>query len=252
MTISSTTSRVSFAGNGSTTVFSFPYYFLDDADLVVILRVDSTGVETTKTITTHYTVTGAGDDAGGEVTMLTAPASGETLIIYRDPSVIQETDLAENDSLPAETVEETFDRGVMIAQRLKNRLDRAVRLTEGYSSSFDPSLPTVMEAGDLLRVNSGATGFEAVAESELVTAQVKHGPTSISNGATSVAVSFTAAFTDTSYDISATLQNTTDASPDFQPVTITAKSTSGFTATWNSAVPTANYKLAWIAIRATA
>lgn len=250
MTISSTTSRVSFAGNGSTTVFSFPYYFIADADLVVVLRVDSTGVETTKTITTHYTVSGAGEAAGGSVTMLTAPASGETLIVYRDPSAIQETDLVENDSMPAESVEQALDRVIMVAQRLKNRLDRAVRLTEGYSSSFDPSLPAVMEAGDLLRVNSDADGFEAVAETELVTAQVKHGPTAISNGASSVAVSFASAFDDTSYDISAVFQNTTDSNPDFQPVTITAKSASGFTATWNSPVPTANYKLAWIAVRA--
>ena len=96
MTIATTINRVSYAGNGSTTVFSFPYYFLQNADLVVVKRNNTTGVETTQTITTNYTITGAGLPAGGSVTMLSAPASGETLIIYRDPAKVQDLDLVEN------------------------------------------------------------------------------------------------------------------------------------------------------------
>ena len=70
MTISSTTNRVSYAGNGVTTAFAFGYKFLVNADL----KVYQAG--TLKTITTHYTVAGAGDDAGGTVTFLAAPANG--------------------------------------------------------------------------------------------------------------------------------------------------------------------------------
>jgi hypothetical protein len=40
--------------------------FFADSDLVVIIR-SSTGTETTKTLTTHYTVTGAGSASGGTV-----------------------------------------------------------------------------------------------------------------------------------------------------------------------------------------
>lgn len=142
MALSTTTNRVSFSGNGSTTIFSFPYYFLANGDLVVILRVDATAVETTKTITTHYTVSGAGVAAGGSVTMLAAPASGETLIIYRDPAATQGLDLAENDASPAESQEQAHDRIMMIAQRLKDRMDRTVRLTDGFSPTFDLKLPS--------------------------------------------------------------------------------------------------------------
>ena len=38
-----------------------------------MLSVSAAGVETTKVLTTDYTLTGAGDDAGGSVTMLVAP-----------------------------------------------------------------------------------------------------------------------------------------------------------------------------------
>ena len=58
MTISSTANRISYAGNASTTAFSFPYLFFADNDMVVTIKVDSTGVETFKTISTHYTVRG--------------------------------------------------------------------------------------------------------------------------------------------------------------------------------------------------
>ncbi len=46
MTISTTDSRISYNGNGVTTVFSFPYRFLANGHLVVV-SVSSAGVETT-------------------------------------------------------------------------------------------------------------------------------------------------------------------------------------------------------------
>ncbi len=116
MALSTTTNRVAFSGNDVTTAFSFPYYFLAQGDLVVVLRVNATAVETTKTITTHYTVAGAGVAAGGTVTMLTAPATGETLIIYRDPAATQGLDLVENDALPAEATEQAHDRAMMVSR----------------------------------------------------------------------------------------------------------------------------------------
>lgn len=159
MTLTTTVSRYSYAGNGVTTVFSFPAYFLAQGDLVVILKNDSTGVETVKVLTTHYTVAGAGVQAGGSVTMLTAPATGETLTIYRDPAATQGLDLVENDSSPAESNEMAFDRAMMIIQRLKDQMSRAVKMSEGYAALFDPSLPTVLTPGAPLIVNALGTGI---------------------------------------------------------------------------------------------
>jgi hypothetical protein len=67
MTISSTTVKNSYSGNSSTTVFAYAFKIFADTDLQVIIR-SSTGTETTKTLTTHYTVSGAGDASGGNVT----------------------------------------------------------------------------------------------------------------------------------------------------------------------------------------
>ena len=73
MTLSSTVNRTSTDGDGSAVNFSFPYLFFNQDDLTVILVNETTNVETTQTITTHYTVTGAGVAAGGTVIMGTAP-----------------------------------------------------------------------------------------------------------------------------------------------------------------------------------
>lgn len=154
MTVSSTASKISYAGNGVSTVFSFPYYFLANADLIVLIR-SALGVETVKTITTDYTVAGAANPVGGTVTMLTAPASGETLVIYRDPSVTQGTDFVANDALNAETLEMTLDRLTMIAQRLKEVDTRSVKFPESDSTSLSALLPSSVDRA------STVFGFDA-------------------------------------------------------------------------------------------
>ena len=167
MALETVINRKEYAGNGIVTAFSFPYYFLDDGDLVVIITNDTTAVETLQVITTDYTVSGAGVDAGGTVTMVTAPASGETLIIFRDPAITQGLDLRENDALPAENVEEAFDRAAMVSQRLEEQLAGKVGLSEGFVGTFSTELPSDIATADYyLKVNSAGTAFEVAANIE--------------------------------------------------------------------------------------
>ena len=80
MTVSSTTVKNSYSGNGSTTEFAYGYKIFADSDLIVIIRTDSTGVETVKPLTTHYTVSGAGDASGGNVTFTFTDKAGTCTI----------------------------------------------------------------------------------------------------------------------------------------------------------------------------
>jgi hypothetical protein len=158
MAISTTLNRIAYAGNGVTLAFAFPYPFLAQGDLVVVVRNNTTGAEVTKTLTTHYTVSG-GSGAAGTVTMLTAPATGETLTVYDDPAITQGLDLRENDPLPAESAETAYDRLTLICQRLKDRVDRAIRLSEGYSATFNPILPGLIDPGSPLFVTNDGAGI---------------------------------------------------------------------------------------------
>lgn len=136
MTVSSTTNRASASGNGATTAFSTGFYFLSAADLRVSV-LDSDGVETVKTITTHYTVVGEGEAAGGTVTFLTAPASGETVLIVRDPSLLQPLDFSDNPRYSPASVEKHFDRIAMQLQRTGERIDRTIQLPTSSTAQSD-------------------------------------------------------------------------------------------------------------------
>jgi hypothetical protein len=128
MTISSTTVKNSYSGNSSTTVFAYTFKIFADSDIQVIIR-SSTGTETTKTITTHYTVSGAGDANGGSVTFLTAPVTGETVVLIRNVPQTQAIDYIANDPFPAETHEEGLDRATMTIQQMQEEVTRSIKLS---------------------------------------------------------------------------------------------------------------------------
>ena len=172
MTVSSTTNKATYSGNGTTTAFTVPFYFLEAADLQVILR-SSAGVETVQTLTSQYTVTGAGVASGGTVTMLTAPASGTTLTVLRNVSPTQETDLLPNDRLPAESLETALDKLTMLVQQLDEESGRSIKLAATDSSSLVATLsPSSARANKLLSFDSsgnpvaalGTSGYVIVAE----------------------------------------------------------------------------------------
>ena len=132
MTVNSTINRIEYAGDGASAVFTVGFYFLIETDLKVYLR-DRQDNEKLLTATTHYTVSNAGNPAGGSVKMVTAPTAGEKLVIVRDPALTQLTDYRANDAFPAETHERAIDKLTMLAQRLSERIDRSVVLRETAS-----------------------------------------------------------------------------------------------------------------------
>lgn len=125
MTIAKTTSRAQYSGNDVTVAFSFPYRFFEDSDLEVYI-LDANDVETLQTITTHYTVSNNGDETGGTVTMVTAPATGETLTILRAIPQTQGTDYQANDPFPAETHEAALDRLTLLTQQQSEEIGRSL------------------------------------------------------------------------------------------------------------------------------
>ena len=120
MTISTTTIKNSYSGNGSTTTFNYTFKITDQDDIDVIIR-SSSGTETTKTITTHYTVTGVGNASGGTVVFTSGniPSGTETVVLRRSTPQTQGVDLIENDPLPANTLEDALDKATSISQELQ-------------------------------------------------------------------------------------------------------------------------------------
>lgn len=192
MTVSSTTLKNSYSGNGSTTAFAYNFKIFASSELKVFIRA-STGVETLRsagTGSTNYAVTGVGAASGGTVTFVTAPASGETVVLLRDTGLTQNTDYLENDSFPANSHEEALDRLTHIVQELDEEVQRSFKVSKtnaittpeftdaasaraskalGFSSDGNTLavvdtiiLPTSLSSagGKMIRVNSGETAYE--------------------------------------------------------------------------------------------
>ena len=144
MTVSSATNRASASGDGSTHSFAYGFKIFADTDLTVIVRA-STGSETTKTLNTHFVVTGAGEASGGTVlfkyntgTSSDAhysatdyrPASGETVIILREQPLTQGLDMVANDPFPAAGFENALDKLTFMVHQHDETLGRTFKVSK--------------------------------------------------------------------------------------------------------------------------
>lgn len=138
MTVPSTTARWEYAGDGATTVFPYTNLIFATTDLRVYLD----GV--LQLLTTHFTVSGAGEPTGGNVTFLTAPPAASEIVIARRVANTQETDYVEGDAFPAAAHEAALDRRTIVAQGHDDALARALTAPES-EPLIDMTLPTVAE-----------------------------------------------------------------------------------------------------------
>lgn len=184
MTVSSEVKRITYAGNGSTTVFTVPFYFLAEAHLAVYI-LSALGIETVQVLNTDYTVSGVGAAAGGAITMTTAPATGETLIIIRGIPFTQLKDYVENDSFPAESHEQALDKATMLLQQQQEELDRSIKFKISANDN-GVTLPSLSgEAGNALVVNATEDGFELDSVLELAPLKYYIDPAAVDQGLSS-------------------------------------------------------------------
>lgn len=141
MTISSTvTTSGPYACNGSQAVFSYGFKIFDDDDLAVVLT-DSLGAETVLTKTTHYTVSGVGDDNGGDVTTIATYASGNTITIDLSVPMTQEASLSNQGSILPAVIERALDYMAQAILQLSSGISRSMRAPVS-DGSLDMTLPT--------------------------------------------------------------------------------------------------------------
>ena len=122
--INDTSARAQYTATSSQTVFSVPFEFFSNADLKVYIG------ETLKTLTTHYTVTGAGVTGGGSITLTSGATAGQVVTIVRDIPVSRVTDFPLSGPFVVDDLNTELDRLTAIAQQLETKLTRTVRLDD--------------------------------------------------------------------------------------------------------------------------
>jgi hypothetical protein len=168
MTISSTTVKNSYSGNGTLDTFNYTFKIFANTDLQVIIR-DATATETVKTLTTHYTVTGAGSASGGTIVFTAGniPTATETVVIRRAVPQTQAIDYIANDPFPAESHEEGLDRAMMTLQQLQEEVDRSIKLSRTNTmNSTEFTIGSTDRAGKIFGFDSNG---ELVVSQELGT-----------------------------------------------------------------------------------
>lgn len=168
MTLSTTTTLVRYTGNAATTVFPYTFRILAATDLVVTQRDASSLVETTLVYPTDYSVSGVGNTSGGSVTLNSAPATGDLIVIRRVLPITQGTSIRNQGSYFPETHETVFDRQTMVDQQHEEALGRTFALPSTLDpADYDMSLP-IPEAGQVLAWTTSGLTNSSVASGDVV------------------------------------------------------------------------------------
>jgi len=122
LTVGDITPRSQYTATASQTTFTYPFPIFLDADLKVYVG------DTLQTLTTHYTVTGAGGSSGGTVVLVTGASEGAIVTIIRDIPISRTSDYQVGGTFRAETLNDDLDKIVMMAQQNESGLVRKVGL----------------------------------------------------------------------------------------------------------------------------
>ncbi|MFO0467347.1 MAG: hypothetical protein ACK5ZS_00140, partial [bacterium] len=147
-----TSNRNDAVGSGSTATYPYGFKIFAATDLRVTVRNPATDVETTLTYPTHYSVSGVGAFAGGNVVLVNGAfdwidGSGYLedtwpITIRRVRPLTQTADIRNQGAYHPEIHEDVFDHLMMVDQQQQDEINRSMRLPESVSSTdADTTLP---------------------------------------------------------------------------------------------------------------
>jgi hypothetical protein len=135
MTVLSQTPYTIAVGNGVSTVYPFTFKLLKESDLVV--TVDGVAIPDTA-----YSVSGLGDNAGGDVTFVAAPAISADVFLERVITFERLVDYQYAGDLKAEVLNPDVDRIWMAVQQIQSLFDRSIHFP-AIESGIDSELPAL-------------------------------------------------------------------------------------------------------------
>lgn len=153
--------RIQYTATGGQTVFPYDFPIYVNTHLTV-LRTRS-GVVTTLTLTTDYTVSGVGAEAGGNVTLVSGATADDVYTIYGSAPYERTSDYGTGGDFKAATVNKDFDWLTMLTQQNNRDVSRALSLHIADASTplkFDVAT-TASRQSKLLEVDATGTLVQA-------------------------------------------------------------------------------------------
>jgi hypothetical protein len=134
-----------YAASEGQTVFSVPFPFQANADISVI-KTTALGVETTLANPQDYTLTGAGNPAGGTLTRTVGSAVGDIIIVAGNAVQNRLAGIVRNGKFSSPAIDDDLDRALIRDQELRRDADLSVKVKFGQTPTKLPAA----EAGKLL------------------------------------------------------------------------------------------------------
>jgi len=122
MTVSSNVSKSVYYGSGSVGPFTFGFKFFANGDIAAY-KVTSGGSIVSLSEGGDYSLTGAGSENGGVLTLTSALLNGETMTIKRVMDITQETSFENQGAFYPGLHEKAFDRTTMMVQQIDEKVD---------------------------------------------------------------------------------------------------------------------------------
>lgn len=161
-----------FDGNDVATAFPFDFKIFAESDLRVVLR-DALSAEYLLTLGVDYSVSMNPDqnaDPGGTITypLSGSPlATGERLTVTTDLELSQQTVFTNLGKFFPATVEDTFDRVVMLLRQIQAENDRALRVPVSLSD-VGTDLPTPVPGAGLVWNEDGTALVNGIPTESLI------------------------------------------------------------------------------------
>lgn len=163
MAINDSGTRNQYTASASQAIFPYTFEIFNKNDIKVQQKVNLTGVTTTLTEGTHYTVSGVDNDAGGNVTLVTPAALNDVITLSRDMALERLTDFQNSGDFLAAEVNKENDREWAAIQQVDNKADLAIRPTINdtilNSTNTELAAPSVRAGKALGFTTTGALDY---------------------------------------------------------------------------------------------
>lgn len=131
MTVSKQQNKIQYTGDGVTTLFPYPYPFIEQSDIVVF-------IDDVKQVSGFTVEKRDSYENGSNITITNPPASGSNIIITRDIPTVQDTSYPENDAFPSAVTEQNFDKLTLQIIDLKQS---TIKVPLETPPGFNPVMP---------------------------------------------------------------------------------------------------------------
>jgi hypothetical protein len=116
--INDTPNRIRYVATAGQTVFTVPFEFLANADIKLYRN------GTLQTISTNYTLAGAGVEGGGTLTLTSGAALNDDILIVRDIPIQRQGDFPVSGVFDVASLNAQLDYLTMMARDIETRIER--------------------------------------------------------------------------------------------------------------------------------